>query len=247
MYLSVIVPAFNEAGSLRENINKFNEYLRAQSFDYEIIIVNDGSGDKTGEIAAFLASENRKIKTINNEINQGKGAAVRQGILEAIGDFRLFIDADNATSIDHLEKVWPLFAAGCEIVIGSRNPKDAATTRIAVRQPYWKIVLGKAGNFFIRSLAIKGIRDTQCGFKIFTKKASLDIFPKTKVMGWAIDVEILALAQNQDLKIGLIPVCWKNSDKSRVGIGGYISTLAELLRIKFRLIAKKYSTDNVKK
>jgi len=247
MRLSVIVPAYNEAKSLWENVNKFNDYLRVQDFDYEIIIVNDGSRDETGRIAADLARENSKIRLLDNEINRGKGAAVRQGILAANGDFRLFIDADNATAVDHLDKVWPLFAVGRDIVIGSRNSRDAVSTKIMVGQPFWKIILGKAGNFFIRGLAVKGIRDTQCGFKVFTKEAALDIFSRTRVSRWAIDVEILALAQSKNLKIGIIPVHWKNSGKSRVGIGGYLSTLVEVLKIKFGFITKKYSSKNVRK
>jgi len=240
MHLSVIVPAFNEEKNLEKNIKKFNNFLSKQPYDYEIIIVNDGSIDKTEEIARKLSSQINKIKLINYKINRGKGFAVRQGLFAGQGQYRLFIDADNATPINHINKAWPLFKKGYDIIIGSRNPKDAEGARQVVKQIFWKRFLGISGNYFIKALAVKGIWDTQCGFKIFTKKAVKDIIPKTKINRWALDVEILAIAQNSSYKIGIIPVYWKNNTISRVGIIGYFITLKEVIKIKWNLMRGRY-------
>ncbi len=240
MRLSIIVPAYNEEKNLFKNINGFNKYLSQQKYDYEIIIVNDGSTDNTWQIASELANKNNKIKLINIKKNKGKGAAVRQGLLSASGEYRLFLDADNATSIDHIEKVWPYFKEDYDIVIGSRSPKDAKNAKQVLPQPIWKKFLGICGNYIIRLLAIKGIYDTQCGFKAFTKRAVKKIIPKTTINRWGFDVEILALAQHMNYKIAIIPVSWINSEESRVGIKGYFSTLKEIIKIKLNLINKKY-------
>lgn len=240
MHLSIIVPAYNEEKNLEKNINKYNEYLNQQSYDYEIIIVNDGSVDDTKKIANKLALKNKKIKLINNKINKGKGAAVRTGLMSATGDFRLFIDADGATSINHLDKVWPCFKNGYNIVIGSRSAKDANGAYQAKPQPAWKRLLGACGNHFIQFLTIKGIHDTQCGFKILTKEAVLKIAPKMTINRWLFDTEMLVIAEAHGYKIAKIPVEWFNSPNSRVGIKGYFSSLKDIVKIKYNLITGKY-------
>ena len=246
MHLSVIIPAYNEEKVLYKNIKIFNDYLSGQKYDYEIIIINDGSIDKTEEIACRLAAEIKNLSLINNKINKGKGAAVRQGLLKAKGEYRLFIDADNATTINHLEQAWLKFKQGHDIVIGSRNSKDAPGACQTVSQPFWKRLLGTCGNLIIRALTVKNIHDTQCGFKIFTQKSVEDILPKTTVNRWAIDAEILAIAQLLNYKIAIIPVYWTNSPNSRVGIKGYFLTLKEIFKIKRDLNKNKSKIINHK-
>ncbi|NIA18313.1 MAG: glycosyltransferase [Actinobacteria bacterium] len=241
MYLSVIVPAYNEEKNLAVNIGKFNNYLSRQSYNYEIIIVNDGSTDKTGKIAGKLIAENKNLKLINNKENQGKGAAVRQGLLFARGEYRLFIDADNATSIEHIDKIWPKFKNDYDIVIGSRSPKDAEGARQALAQPIWKRFLGVCGNRFIQTLTVKGIYDTQCGFKAFTKRAAEEIIPKITINRWGFDVEILVIARISGYKIAVIPVHWINSPNSRVGVKGYFLSLLDVVKIKWNLMIGKYN------
>lgn len=235
MRLSVIIPVYNEEKIITKTVNDFSRYLSEQNYDYEIIIVNDGSTDKTKEIVEKLASKIDSLKLIDNKMNKGKGAVIRQGLLFANGEYRLFIDADNATSINHIEKAWPYFKKGYEIVIGSRNPKDVKGACQAIKQPLWKRSFGVCGNLIIRFLAVKNIWDTQCGFKVFTQKAVKDIIPKTKINRWAIDAEILAIAQTLKYKIAIIPVYWINSPNSKVGIKGYFLTLKEVFKIKRNL------------
>ncbi len=240
MNLSVIVPAYNEAKTLRANVLGFYNYLKKQNFDFEIIIVNDGSLDDTEIIARILSSEFPRIKLISKKTNQGKGAAIRDGLLAGNGDFLLFLDADNATSIDHLEKVWPLFQDGYDLVIGSRNRADSQGAKQQIPQSLLKRLSGTIGNKLIKLFLDTKINDTQCGFKIFTKKSVDIIIPKTKICRWATDMEILQIAKKNKLRIGVIPVVWNCGPVSRVGFRGYFVALKEMLTIKRNDLMGKY-------
>lgn len=240
MRLSVIVPAYNEEKNLYRSIVAFHNYLSRQNYNYEIIIVNDGSNDNTVKVISELHNNFSSIKFINNNKNRGKGFVVRQGMLLGKGEYLLFLDADGATGIEHVEKIWPKFAEGSEIVIGSRHKKDAIASEVVCAQAKWKIYLGRFGNYIIRYLLVKNIKDTQCGFKALTKKAVQEILPLTTSNRWALDVEILSLAQKRNYKITIIPVRWKNTSFSRVGFKGYLIALIEVLKIKWKLITGKY-------
>ncbi len=239
-YLSVIIPAYNEEKRLPSTLLDIDKYLSAQKFKSEIIVVNDGSSDKTKEVVKHFVQLISNLKLIDNYENQGKGAVVRQGMMAAEGDYRLFMDADNSTILDHFDKIKPLLDEGYDVVIGSRDKKDAEGAAQAVKQPFLKRLLGNAGNILIQIFAVGGIWDTQCGFKCFSRKAVLDIFPKLTINRWALDVEILALAKKLKYNIAIIPVYWKNSPDSRVGINGYLITFRELFKIWWRIIRGKY-------
>jgi dolichyl-phosphate beta-glucosyltransferase len=241
MILSIVVPAFNEAKMLKDNVGNFNSYLSQQTYDYEIIIVNDGSTDDTKNQALALVGSSQKIKLIENKKNLGKGATIRKGMLSARGDFCLFIDADGATSIDHLALAWPLMQVKNDIIIGTRNKKDVSGACQKIPQALWKRTLGTMGNYIIRSMVVKNIWDTQCGFKILSKKAVNDIIPRTRTNRWAFDVEILVLAKKINYKIAQIPVRWENRPYSRVGITGYLFTFFEVGKIKLNLLTNKYN------
>jgi dolichyl-phosphate beta-glucosyltransferase len=240
MYLSIIVPAYNEEKNLAKNVLKFNDYLAGQSYDYEIIIVNDGSLDKTKEVAQKLISQIKNLCFLDNKINEGKGATVRQGLMAARGKYRLFTDADNSTSINHIEKAWPYFHKGYDIVIGSRDKKDSPSAKQIRPQPCWKRYWGISGNYLIRLLLIKNIWDTQCGFKILTQTATKDIIPKMTINGFAFDVEMLVLARLLNYKVARIPVHWINSMNSRVKIKDYFFTFKDVIKIKWNLHKGKY-------
>jgi len=240
MKLSVIIPAYNEEKRLPKTLREIDEYLSKQSYDSEIIVVNDGSKDRTAEVVREMMPEIKNLRLIDNKENQGKGYVVRQGMLEARGDYRLFTDADNSTSIDHVEKMWPLFEKNYDVVIGSRDSRDTKGACQAVPQPPWKRFLGDIGNIGIQVLVVWGIWDTQCGFKAFSKKAAEDVFKRCKIKRWAFDVEALALARKLGYKIGVVPIYWINSPGSKVKLKAYIQFFKELLQIKWNLIAKKY-------
>lgn len=261
MYLSVIIPAYNEERRLpktlaeidkhlssprfREAINKFRVNQRldpreSASTDHEIIVVSDGSKDKTAEVVKNLQSQIKNLRLIDNKENHGKGYAVRQGILEAKGEYRLFTDADNSTSIDQVEKMWPEFEKGYDIVIGSRDVKGAV---LDPPQPWLRsVILGEGFKLFRKIvIGLWGIEDTQCGFKGFKKAAAGEIFPKCKIDRFAFDPEILVIAKKLGYKIKEIPIYWKNDPESKVKFKSMIKMAIDLLKIRLNSITGEYS------
>ncbi len=239
MHLSVIIPAYNEERRLPKTLEEIDKYLSKQSYDYEIIVVSDGSKDKTAEVVRGRTSVIKNLRLIDNKKNQGKGYVVRQGMLEAKGDYRIFTDADNSTSIDQVEKMWLYFKEGYDIVIGSRDVKGA----ILDPPQSWlrKIVLGE-GFKLCRKIIIGlwGIEDTQCGFKCFTKKVVENIFPRCKIDKFAFDPEILVIAKKLGYKIKEIPILWKNDPESKVKFKSIIKIAFDLIKIKLNSIIGLY-------
>ncbi len=243
-YLSVIIPAYNEEETISNTLLDIDKYLSRQKFASEIIVVSDGSKDATVEKAKSMQSLVKNLKIIDNKENHGKGWVIRQAMLLAEGDYRLFTDADNATSIEHVDKMLPFFEKKYEVVIGSRDSKDVEGARQAVAQPFLKRQLGNIGNILIQVVAVWGIWDTQCGFKAFSAKAAKEIFSRTKIDRWGFDIEALAMARNLKYRIGIVPVYWINNPYSRVHLGAYLNTFKELFQVKWNLINGKY---NIKK
>ncbi|MBI1956920.1 MAG: hypothetical protein HYS44_00465, partial [Candidatus Niyogibacteria bacterium] len=168
------------------------------------------------------------------------GDAVKTGMLRAKGEIRLFTDADNSTDIAHFDKMHPLFDTGYDVVIGSRHPWDAVGATQAVSQPWYKRVMGMAGNLFIQLVAVWGIWDTQCGFKAFRDTAAEKIFSRQRIPGWGFDIEALALARKFDYRIGIIPVHWVNDPESHVRLSGYFQVLWETANVRLNLWLRRY-------
>lgn len=232
IYLSVIIPAYNEARRIEGTLRRFNEYLSSQPYSYEILVVSDGSRDGTAEIVSRNANAIKNLRIINRQENRGKGYTVRQGMLEAYGKIRLFTDADNATDISHFEKMRQFFDKGYDVVICSRDTKDAPGAKQNIKQPAWKRLLGNMGNLYIQWMAVPGIWDTQCGFKAFRDHAAEKIFKVAKIDRWAFDVEALAIARKLDYRISIIPADWKNDPNTHVSFGAYFKTLWEVYKIR---------------
>ncbi|MBE0477713.1 glycosyltransferase family 2 protein [Candidatus Aerophobetes bacterium] len=247
MHLSIIIPAYNEEKRLCRTLLEINSYILAQPYESEIIVVNDGSTDRTNELVEAMLPKIKNLRFIDNRQNHGKGYAVRQGMLQAKGEHRLFTDADNSTSIDHIEKMWPLFERGFDIVIGSRDAKDAEGACQVVAQPSWKRFLGNLGNIGIQLFALWGVWDTQCGFKALTRSVAEDIFKRCKINSWAFDVEVLVLARKLGYKVGVIPVYWIDSSGSKVKLKAYTSFFKELLQIRWNFILHRYKLKETKK
>jgi dolichyl-phosphate beta-glucosyltransferase len=178
----------------------------------------------------------RLLRHSNGE-NRGKGASTRLGMLKAQGAFRLFMDADNSTSLDHVSRFWPFFDQGYEVVIGSRNLPDSC---VAVHQPWFKEFAGRMGNKVIRFLAVPGVRDTQAGFKMFTRRSAEIIFPRLTIGRWGFDIEILVIARLHGWKIQEVPITWINAPGSKVSLGSYFQVLNEVWRIRSNANAGRY-------
>lgn len=240
-YLSVIIPAYNEEKRITVTLLDIDKYLSRQNYDYEIIVVSDGSKDNTAEVVRGFQAKIRNLRLIDNKENHGKGYAVKQGMLEARGDYRLFTDADNSTTIDHLDKFFPFFKEGYEIVIGSIEVKGA---EVEERAAFYRRWLGRISKYIIRIVAgLWEIHDSQRGFKLFAKGAAEAIFSKQTIMRWGFDIEILAIAKKMGFKIKEVAVDWKNPGESKVSLKSYLRTFQELLKIKYNLVTNKYKIN----
>ena len=239
MYLSVIIPAYNEEKHIKETVESIYRYLSNKNIEHEIIVTTDGSKDKTDDIVRAMMSSIPTLQLLDYAQNKGKGFGVRQGMLKATGQYRLFTDADNATTIDHIEKMMPFFGQGYDVVIGSIALKGS--TVATGSEPVWRRLFGKMGNLFIQIMAVPGIHDTQRGFKMVTAKAAQDIFPKMLIERWGFDIEMLALARKFKHKIKEVPVNWKNDPNSRVGLKAYLEVLMETTKIRWNLMTGRYN------
>ncbi len=239
VHLSVVIPAYNEALRLPGTLEDVLRYLSRQSYRSEIIVVDDGSDDGTAAVALDCRSEVVPVRLFSHpdSANRGKGASVRLGMLKARGQFSLFMDADNSTTVDQVADFWPAFDRGFDVVIGSRKAPGA---NVMVRQKWYKVMAGRLGNLVIRLLAVPGISDTQAGFKMFTRKCVEAVFPVLTIDRWGMDVEILAAARAMGYLVCELPVTWINSPSSKVGWRSYFQVLADVWCIRRNLRSGVY-------
>lgn len=237
-YLSVIIPAYNEADRISPTLIDIDKHLKTVDYSYEILVVSDGSKDDTPHIVERMTHIIPHLRFIHNKENHGKGWVTKQGMLEAKGQYRIFMDSDNATTIDQFEQMRPFFEEGYDVVIGSRAIQGA---RLDPPQGFLRRVLGKGGNIIIQFVAVWGIKDTQCGFKCFSEKATKAIFPLLKIERWAFDVETLALARKMKFRIKEVPVHWVNDTRSKVKLSAFLQVFVEVFKIRWWLISGKYN------
>lgn len=230
--LSIVIPAFREEERLPSSLEKIARFLASEPelAATEVIVVDDGSPDRTGDCAA---EEGRRLglalRVIRLPRNRGKGFAVRTGVLAAAGDSILVSDADLSTPIEEWRK---LEAAGAPVAIGSRAIDE---TTVKVRQPFYRVAVGRLFNAVVRLLVVPGIADTQCGFKLFSRAAAREIFPRLAVDRFAWDVEALGVAGRLGYAVAEVPVLWFNSADSRVTLAGGAQAYLDLLRITLRV------------
>ncbi len=255
-FLSVVIPAYNEEKRLPQTLEKISSFLMQQSYLSEIIIVDDGSQDKTSNISLpHFHPPLLEVRMLQHHHNQGKGAAVKTGILKAKGKYILFTDADNSTPISEVNKLLPYLITSSEqeisqvaptnnhshyeIAIGSRHLQPQL---VQIQQPFFRRALSRFANRIIQFLLLPGIVDTQCGFKLFFAPAARRIFSQSRIKGWGFDLEILFLAQKMKYRIKEVPVIWLHSPYSRVRpLKAAIKTFAELLQIHLNNYRGYYS------
>jgi glycosyltransferase involved in cell wall biosynthesis len=233
--ISIIVPAYNEEKRLGATLAGLAGYLARSAWDYhEVLVVDDGSADRTAEVAAEFPA----TRLLRNPGNRGKGYAVRHGMLEARGDWLLFSDADLATPIEELEKLWEAVERnGVEIAIGSRALDRAL---IGVRQPLARETSGRIFNLLVRAVTGLPFRDTQCGFKLFQAHAARDIFKRQLLDGFGFDVEVLAIARELGYRVAEVPVRWNDVAGTKVSMAGGMAAFRDLLRVRGNLLRGKY-------
>jgi len=212
-YLSLIIPAYNEDARVGSALETVEDYLNSTSYTYEIIAVDDGSSDNTREILLDCAARISSMRVVSYSPNQGKGYAVRQGVFAARGDYVAFSDADLSAPIDEMPKLLEAIHRGYDVAIGSRATRGS---QLVVHQPRFRELGGRGLNLIIRALAVPGIHDTQCGFKLFTAEAAREVFSRSFVNGWGFDVELLYLARRFGYSVAEVPIRWAHAEGSKV-------------------------------
>lgn len=211
--LSIVVPAYNEHKRIGATLRHILDYLHQEGLDAEVVAVDDGSRDDTAEIVGGFASENPEVRLLSNPGNQGKGYAVRNGMLHARGQFLLFTDADLSSPISEVRKLLGALEAGADVAIGSRWLDPSLQFQ---RQPLKRRIYSRLFNFYLRALLGLRFRDTQCGFKAFTRHAAESIFSLQQITRWGFDAEILYVARKRKLKVAEVPVIWGHDERSTI-------------------------------
>lgn len=237
--LSVIVPCYNEQTRFQKGFSHYNSYFKKQKYPWELILVNDGSNDKTLEIMKSHARANKNIKIITYSKNHGKGYAICQGIKAAKGKYALFTDLDHSVPIKTVASFFPYFEKGYQVVIGSRR---VAGAKILVHQHIIRETLGRGFTLLVRLLIDWRILDATCGFKAFEGSVAKKIFDKITVYDWAFDAEILFIAKKLKLKLAQAPVSWSDVRGTKVSLKkDIIRSLIGLLKIRASDLLGKYS------
>ena len=215
MYLSVVVPVNNQEDRVIRGLEKIDDYLSKQHYSSEIIVVDDGSTDNTLDIIARFSENYPRIRILKNNINQGKGAAIRKGILNSDGEYVLFTDIELETPIEDVERLFYWFYQGYDIVIGSRHTFDPS---VKVENQIERKVLSNIFNGIIKTIALHGFNDTQCNFKAFKKEAAKTLFSHQKLDSMSFDIEILYLAVRFGFLCKEVAVNWKHTPKNKSGL-----------------------------
>ena len=231
-FLSVIIPAYNEENRLGPTLVRIKEYLGQQDYTSEIVVVDNASKDRTIEVAKAAGVD------VIEEPRRGKGAAVRTGMLAAKGELVLFSDADLSTPIEEIEQLLAALESGHDVAIASRALPDS---KLVKRQPWYREMVGRLGNLLVRLMAVHGIADTQCGFKLFPREIAQRVFPAQRLTGAAFDVEVLFIVQHMGGKIAEVPVTWIDSPDTRFNrVRDSLDALKDLVRIRMNWLLGRY-------
>ncbi len=240
---SIIIPAYNEGARVGATLEKVLAYVAEHGWDAEVIAVDDGSRDNTAEIVRGYAEKNPRLRLLMNPGNRGKGYSVRNGMLHAQGEILLFSDADLSSPIEEASKLFDVIANGADIAIGSRWLRSDLQTH---RQPLYRQLFGRTFNLLLRIILGLNFKDTQCGFKAFTRRAAQQIFPLQKIERWGFDPELLYLARQFELKVVEVPVAWAHREGTRISpLRDGAKMFLEMLRIRWNALTGKYQEDGV--
>jgi dolichyl-phosphate beta-glucosyltransferase len=237
--ISVVIPAYNEEGRLPQTLERVTAYLNSRDLDFhEILVVDDGSSDRTVAIAKAFAASHPAIRVLENGVNRGKGYSVRSGMVAAVGAWILFSDADLSAPIDQLEVLTrAVETGGADVAIGSRALDRSL---ISVHQPGFREHAGRFFNLVMRLSIGLPIQDTQCGFKLFSRRSVEAIFPLQRLDRFGFDVEVLLIARLKGFRILELPVTWSHIEGTRVSTLNGMRAFVELLEIRLNQILGRY-------
>lgn len=240
-HYSIIIPAYNESARLGATLDRVLDHVAGRHWDAEVIVVNDGSRDDTAEMVLARSRTNSALRLVENPGNRGKGYSVRNGMLKAEGDVRLFTDADLSSPIEEADKLFSAIEDGADVAIGSRwlQPDTQAQRQSLLRQFY-----GRTFNLILRLLLGLRFKDTQCGFKAFSRSSAQKLFSMQTIEGWGFDAELLFLADKSGLRVKELPVVWSDAEGTRIHpLRDGLHMIAEVLTIRWNSISGKYSRE----
>ena len=237
--LSIIIPAYNEESRITATLKSVHKLLARSDWTFEIVVVDDGSSDNTVEVVRQQTRSISGLRCIMTSPNRGKGHAVRVGMMQAKGQVRLMVDADGSIpAIEIPRVVAPVMAEEADICIGSRYASGAVTP---VPQPAWRRLWSRLCHSVVQRSLVRGIQDTQCGFKAFSAVSAEQLFSAAKIDGWAFDLEILALANRRGMTVHEVPITWNDDPRSRVNpLADFLKVVGEWLRIRRNLRSGVY-------
>jgi dolichyl-phosphate beta-glucosyltransferase len=239
---SIILPAYNESARIAATLDKILAHGTQCGWNLEVIVVNDGSSDDTAEIVRGYETRHTRLRLLENPGNRGKGFSVRNGMLHAQGDILLFSDADLSSPIEEADKLFAAIAKGADIAIGSRWIDSRLQIR---RQPMHRRVFGRIFNLALRIVLGLQFKDTQCGFKAFTRRSAQAIFPQQKIERWGFDPEVLYLARKFGFTVSEVPVAWSHREGTRIHpLRDGIRMFGELLRVRWYALKGNYSSSD---
>ena len=241
--LSIVIPAYNEASRIEPTIREMVGYCRGSGRTFEVILVDDGSQDGTSTVGRKLAAEFPELKLIRLAANHGKGYAVRTGVVNAIGRSVLFADADGATPITELERLEGALEAGADVAVGSRALRAAG---VRVHAKLYRHLIGRTFHLLVEWLADGGVKDTQCGFKLFRSGAAQDLFSRMRMNGFSFDVEVLVMARKRGYRVTEVPVNWTHQPGSKVNLTlDSMRMAADLVRIRAHCLSGEYDVPHL--
>jgi len=235
-FLSIIIPAHNEEGRLPQALEQIFTFLETQDYTAEVLIVENGSRDKTLEIAREFARRQGAVKVFHED-NPGKGKAIKRGMLEANGKYRFMCDADLSMPIEELEKFLPSKEHELDIAIASREAEGA----VRYNEPEYRHLGGRLINLAVRLLILPGLQDTQCGFKCFRAEVAEEIFPYQSLPGWSFDIEILFIARKRGYRIQEVPIHWYFDPETKLrAITDAVRMLCDIFLIHWNNLCRRY-------
>ena len=235
---SIILPAYNESARISATLDKILAHAAERAWSVEVMVVNDGSNDNTATIVRDYARKHAVLRLLENPGNRGKGYSVRNGMLHATGDILLFSDADLSSPIEEADKLFSAIAKGADIAIGSRWVNRRLQIR---RQPLYRRLFGRVFNLALRIILGLQYKDTQCGFKAFTRRSAQAVFPLQKIERWGFDPEILYLARKFGFTVCEVPVAWSHREGTRIHpLRDGIRMFSELLKVRWYAMKGNY-------
>ena len=241
--LSIVIPAFNEEARVGPTLRDYLAYCRTGGRRVELIVVDDGSLDRTSAVVSAIASEYPEVRLIRLAENHGKGHAVRSGVVNAQGKQVLFADADGATPLEEVERLEAALAAGADVAIGSRALQDA---KVRVNARLYRRVIGRVFHGIVETLTVPGVKDTQCGFKLFQGAVAHDLFSRMRIRGFSFDVEVLMMAQRRGYRIAEVAVNWTHQPGSKVNlVTDSVRMMRDLFVIRGRYLSGQYNSPHM--